>query len=265
MEASRVAAERGHEVRLFESAEQLGGQWRLAGLQPSREQILDHIAWYGRQLERLAVDIRLNDTFVPTDSPWADEIVVATGARPARNGFQRAAPLSDRLPGIDQGNVADITDVLSLARTPSGRVVLVDDLNDWRGIGTALFLQERGCDVTIVTSQSVVAGGLYHSAADVPARTRLAKGGGRMMPHTVVAEWRPLHQQALVRSTLTGQSELIGADWLVVAEVADPNDEMTIALAASNASTPRHVIGDAVAPRRAVLAIYEGRRIGMAL
>jgi hypothetical protein len=28
---------------------------------------------------------------------------------------------------------------------------------------------------------------------------------------------------------------------------------------------PLHVIGDAVAPRRAVLAIYEGRRIGMAL
>jgi 2,4-dienoyl-CoA reductase-like NADH-dependent reductase (Old Yellow Enzyme family) len=265
MEAARVAAERGHEVRLFESADQLGGQWRLAGLQPSREQILDHIAWYGRQLERLDVDVRVNTTFEPTDSGWADEIVVATGARPARNGFQRAAPLTDRLPGVDQGNVADITDVLSLARTPSGRVVLVDDLNDWRGIGTALFLQEHGCHVTIATSQSVVAGGLYHSAADVPARTRFARAGGRMMPHTVVAEWRPLHQQAIVRNTLTGRSETVDADWLAVAEVATSNDEMTIALSTWNPSTPLHVIGDAVAPRRAVLAIYEGRQLGMAL
>ena len=64
MEAARVAAERGHGVRLFESAEQLGGQWRLAGRQPSREQILDHIAWYERELERLDVDIRLNTPFI---------------------------------------------------------------------------------------------------------------------------------------------------------------------------------------------------------
>ena len=170
MEAARVAAERGHQVRLFESVEQLGGQWRLAGQQPSREQILDHIAWYERELERLGVDILLNTPFTPSALPWADEIVVATGARPARNGFQRAVPLTDRMPGIDAGNVADITDVLSLARQPCERVVVVDDLNDWRGIGTALFLQERGCDVTITTSQSVVAGGLFHSAADVPAR-----------------------------------------------------------------------------------------------
>ena len=265
VEAARVAAERGHQVRLFESAEQLGGQWRLAGLQPSREQILEHIAWYERELARLGVDVRLNTAFTASGPSWADEIVVATGSRPARNGFQRAVPLTDRMPGIDEGNVADITDVLSLARRPDGRVVMVDDLNDWRGIGTALFLQERGCDVTITTSQSVVAGGLFHSAADVPARSRFVKGGGRMMPHTVVVEWRPLHQQANVRNTLTGESDAIDADWLVVAEVATPNDNLTVSLARSNSMIPLHVIGDAVAPRRAVLAIYEGRRIGMAL
>jgi hypothetical protein len=169
------------------------------------------------------------------------------------------------MPGIDAGNVADITDVLSLARQPRGRVVVVDDLNDWRGIGTALFLQERGCDVTVTTSQPVVAGGLYHSAADVPARTRFATGGGRMTPHTVVAEWRPLQQQALVRNTLTGQSDIIAADWLVVAEVAESIDNLATSFARSNSAAPLHVIGDAVAPRRAVLAIYEGRRIGMAL
>ena len=116
-----------------------------------------------------------------------------------------------------------------------------------------------------MTSQSVVAGGLFHSAADVPARTRFAKGGGRMMPHTVVAEWRPLHQQAIVSNTLTGESEAIDADWLVVAEVATPNEDLTVSFARSNSMVPLHVIGDAVAPRRAVLAIYEGRRIGMAL
>ena len=159
VEAARVAAERGHQVRLFESGEQLGGQWRLAGLQPSREQILDHIAWYERELD--AAGRRR-----PAEHPRSRRRLSSLGRRdrrrhrghPARNGFQRAVPLTDRMPGIDAGNVADITDVLSLARQPRGRVVLVDDLNDWRGIGTALFLQERGCNVTITTSQPVVAG-----------------------------------------------------------------------------------------------------------
>jgi 2,4-dienoyl-CoA reductase-like NADH-dependent reductase (Old Yellow Enzyme family) len=265
MEAARVAADRGHEVMLFEAAEQLGGQWRLAGLQPSRGQILDHIDWYARELERLGVEIALSTPCTPSAATWADEIVIATGARPSRNGFQRAVPLADRMPGVEAGNFADVTDVLSGALVASGEVLLVDDLNDWRGIGTALFLQEQGCTVTIVTSQAVVAGGLFHSAADVPARTRFAKGGGRMLPHTVVTHWRPSEQRAELRNTLTGEPDVVHADWLVVAEVATPNVEQMTPLSQSNPSTPLHAIGDAVAPRRAVLAIYEGRRIGMAL
>ena len=86
-----------------------------------------------------------------------------------------------------------------------------------------------------------------------------------MTPHTVVTEWRPHQQQAMVHNTLTGRSDAIDADWLVVAEVATPNDNLTTSFARSNSTVPLHVIGDAVAPRRAVLAIYEGRGIGMAL
>ena len=45
MEAARVAAERGHQVTLMEAAAELGGQFRLAGLQPRRGQILDLLDW----------------------------------------------------------------------------------------------------------------------------------------------------------------------------------------------------------------------------
>ena len=50
LEAARVAAERGHSVMLFEAGDKLGGQFRLAGLQPRRAQILDLIDWSERQL-----------------------------------------------------------------------------------------------------------------------------------------------------------------------------------------------------------------------
>ncbi len=130
-------------------APQIGGQYRLAGLQPTRQQVLDHIDWYARQLAQLGVDVRLD---TPVDGAWiaaagAEIVVVATGALPARAGFQRAAPMSDRLPGVDARNVASIEDVLEGGAAPGGRVLLLDDLGDWRGIGTAMFLQERGCDV----------------------------------------------------------------------------------------------------------------------
>ena len=59
LEAARVAAERGHAVVLVEARDRLGGQWVLAGRQPTRSQILDHLAWYERELDRLGVEVRL--------------------------------------------------------------------------------------------------------------------------------------------------------------------------------------------------------------
>src|SRR3954469_16877890 len=60
LEATRVAAERGHAVTLIEAGDRLGGQWCLAGVQPARSQVVEHIAWYERELDRLDVEIRRN-------------------------------------------------------------------------------------------------------------------------------------------------------------------------------------------------------------
>jgi NADPH-dependent 2,4-dienoyl-CoA reductase/sulfur reductase-like enzyme len=262
LEAARVAAERGHRVTLYEAGEALGGQYRLAGLQPSRTQILDHVDWYARQLERLGVDLRLGTRFTIDDLGAAQgTLVLATGAVPARNGFQRAVPMVDRLPGIDGPGVAAIHDVLDGSVSPTGAVLLLDDLGDWRGIGTAMLLQERGCRVTVVTSAPVVAGGLFHSAADVPARQRFARAGGRMRPFTVVTEWS--REAAVLGSTLTGDMAAEHFDWLVVAETARPVVDLAEACAAAGLAF--HHIGDCVSPRRASMAIYEGRALARTL
>jgi 2,4-dienoyl-CoA reductase-like NADH-dependent reductase (Old Yellow Enzyme family) len=262
LEAARVAAERGHEVTLHESASELGGQWRLAGRQPSRGQILDHLAWYERELSRLGVSVVLDSMVDIADvaAAAADHVVVATGAAPARRAFQRSLRLADRLPGIDEDRFAAAEDVLVGTVVPSGRVLVVDDTGDWRGIGTAMLLQESDSDVTIVTSTPAVAGGLFHSAADVPARHRFAVAGGRMEPHTTVARWTG--DGAELRSVLTGACEIRPYDWLVAAETPTARAGLVTALEAAGVA---HVaIGDCVAPRRASLAIYEGRRAGMA-
>jgi 2,4-dienoyl-CoA reductase-like NADH-dependent reductase (Old Yellow Enzyme family) len=263
LEVARVAAERGHRVTLLERDGELGGQFRLAGRQPSRNQIGDLLAWYGRRLAALGVDVRLetDGTAAGVTAMGADEVVVATGARPPHTGFQRALPMVDRLPGGDRPDVVAIHDVLAGGANPGAQVLVLDDLGDWRGLGTALHLAEAGHAVTIVTAAAVVGGGLFHSAADVPLRARFSAAGGSMRPNTVVLGWDG--SGATIRSTLTGAEERLPADTLVIAET--PVAETSLASELTAEGIAFHEIGDCVAPRRASLAFLEGRELARRL
>ena len=263
LEAARVAAERGHRVTLLERGAELGGQFRLAGRQPSRDQIRDLLAWYGHRLAALGVDVRLRTTATAADvaAAAADEVVVATGAQPPRTGFQRALPMVDRLPGAERPDVVAIHDVLDGVANLGARVLVLDDLGDWRGLGTALHLAKAGHEVTIVTAAPVVGGGLFHSAADVPLRTRFTAAGGLLRPATVILAWD--EEGATVRSTLTGGEERLVADTLVIAETPEADTTLARELAAGDIAF--HEVGDCVAPRRASLAFFEGRELARRL
>jgi 2,4-dienoyl-CoA reductase-like NADH-dependent reductase (Old Yellow Enzyme family) len=261
LEAARVAAERGHRVTLGERGDQLGGQFRLAGRQPSRSQVTDLIAWFGRRLDALGVDVRLGTEVHADDvaAAGAETVILATGSRPPGTAFQRSLPMVDRLPGAERADAVSIHDVLDERVLVGRRVVLVDDVNDWRGLGTALHLAERGHAVTIVTSAAVVGGGLFHSAADGPLRQRFAAAGGVMCPATVVLGWDGT--AATVRSTLTGEERRLDADTLVIAET--PVAETALAAELTDRGIAFEPIGDCVSPRRASQAIYEGRELAL--
>ena len=261
LETARVSAERGHRVTLLERAPKLGGQFRLAGRQPSRGQILDLLAWYEHRLDALGVDVRLGTEASADDVEafGADLVILATGSRPPVTGFQRALPMVDRLPGSDRPDAVAIQDVLAETVGVGRRVVVVDDVGDWRGLGTALYLQERGHDVTIVTWAAVVGGGLYHSAADGPLRGRFSAAGGTMRPGTVVVAWDGA--AASVRTVATGAEERLSADTLVIAETAVADTGLAEELRGRGVAF--EAVGDCVAPRRASLAIYEGRELAL--
>ena len=262
LEAARVSAERGHGVMLVEASDELGGQWRLAGRQPTRSQVLDHLAWYAAELERLGVDVRCGRLVTAADvaDEAADHVVVAIGAVPPAAGFQRALRLADRLPGVERGRATTAQDVLAGTVDVEGRVLLLDDVDDWRGIGTAMYLQERGCSVTIATAAAAVAGALFHSAADVPTRRRFALSGGELAPNTVVTRW--CGDAATLRSTLTGHETQQAFDWLVVAGTPVARVELAAELEGLGVVTTS--IGDCLAPRTAAAAILDGRRAALA-
>jgi NADPH-dependent 2,4-dienoyl-CoA reductase/sulfur reductase-like enzyme len=263
LEAARVAAERGHHVVLVEASDEIGGQWRLAGQQPSRSQVLDHLAWYAAELDRLGVEVRLGQTVTADDLAMeaADHIVVAVGAAAPAAGFQRSLRLADQLPGIELGRATTAQDVLAGSVGVAGRVLVLDDVDDWRGIGTAMFLQERGCTVTIATGSPTVAGGLFHSAADAPARRRFAVAGGELAPNTVVTRWSG--DTATLRSMLTGSEVERPFDWLVIAGTAVARTDLVVAL--GDRALAHTAIGDCLAPRTAAAAILDGRRAALAI
>ena len=263
LEAARVAAERGHKVTLAEAGPELGGQFRLAGLQPRRGQITDLIAWYGRQLAQLRVDLRYN-TYLDADDIagfGADRVVLATGSLPAETGFQKALPHLTTLPGIELGNVWSVEDVMMGAARPGHSVVVLDEGGNWRGCGTAWKLAEAGHAVTLVTPDTLVGKELQRSATDWPLRRTLAQLGVRFVTDAAIAEWTKAG--AVVVSLLTGRSEVLQADCLVLATTNVADTQLRRDLAARGiTATP---IGDANAPRNAAMAFFDGRKVGIAL
>ncbi|MDK3075344.1 FAD-dependent oxidoreductase [Sedimentitalea sp. JM2-8] len=263
LEAARVAAERGHRVTLVEAGPKLGGQFRLAGLQPRRGQITELIAWYERQLLGLGVDIRFNCYMDTGDIAafGAGRVLLATGSLPAETGFQKALPHLAALPGIGSGNVWSAEDVMMQAARLGPRVVVLDEGGNWRGCGTAWRLAEDGHEVTIVTPDALVGKELQRSATDWPLRRALARLGVRFVTESAIREWNA--QGAMAESLLTGKTELLAADSLVLAtpNVADPRIRLELAAC----GVAMQAIGDANAPRNAALAIFEGRKAGLAV
>lgn len=76
-----TAADRGHQVTLFEASDELGGHFNLAMRIPGKEEFAETIRYYERQLELTGVKVRMN-TWMDTEDLRAedwDQVVVATG------------------------------------------------------------------------------------------------------------------------------------------------------------------------------------------
>jgi len=263
LEAARVAAERGHQVTVAEAAPEIGGRFRLAGEQPRRAQILDLIQWYGTEMDRLGVEVHLNRLIEPddVDAFGVDSVVVATGSLPDDRGFQRALPQFDRLPGYDNGNVWPAEDIMGRAARPSGHVIVLDDIGHWHGAGTAWHLAEQGCTVTIVTRFPMVAWELVRTATDWPLRQKLEQMGVEVITDAAITQWHG--NGAEVVDLRTGSTRRLEAGGLVLATVNESQTWLAEGLADTDAEV--HIIGDCVAPRLAVMAIYEGRKVGREL
>ena len=108
MSAATVAAERGHQVTLFEAGHELGGQFNLAKVVPGKEEFHETIRYFKTMIVKKGVEVRLNTraSREQLEREGYDDVVVATGVVPR--------PL--KLDGAQLPNVLSYTDVLKGAR-----------------------------------------------------------------------------------------------------------------------------------------------------
>jgi 2,4-dienoyl-CoA reductase (NADPH2) len=288
--AATVAAQRGHEVTLFDSASEIGGQFNIAKRIPGKEEFYETLRYFGRKLETTGVDLRLN-TRVKVDDLLGqgyDEVILATGI----------APRTPAIPGVDNPKVLTYLDVI-LARKPVGKSVAVIgaggigfDVSEYlvhQGVATSLdrdaFWDEWGID-TQLAARGGVAGIKAHPHA--PARqvfllqrkaTKVGDGLGKttgwihrtglknkqvQMLNSV--EYLKIDDAGLhIRIGAEGEEKLLPVDNVVICAGQDPLRELYEGLQAAGQSV--HLIGgaDVATELDAKRAIDQGSRLAAGL
>ena len=110
-----AAAERGHDVELFEAADEIGGQFQLARRVPGKEEFAETLRYFTRRLELTGVKTHLGARAGVEDLAGFDVVVLATGVTPRTVG----------IPGADRPNVHGYADVLLGRATIGARVAVV--------------------------------------------------------------------------------------------------------------------------------------------
>ncbi|TCC40064.1 NADPH-dependent 2,4-dienoyl-CoA reductase [Kribbella capetownensis] len=112
--AAVTAAERGHQVELFEADDEIGGQFGIARRIPGKEEFAETIRYYRRRIELTGVKLHLGRRATVEDLAGFDEVILATGVVP------RVPAIS----GIDHPKVLSYVDVVRDGK-PVGATVAV--------------------------------------------------------------------------------------------------------------------------------------------
>ncbi len=249
MEAARIARIRGHDVSIWERAEQLGGKLEVAGLAPSKREVLRFRDHQSNRLAELGVDIHLNSEVTPevVTAEAPDVVIVAIGAE----------PIVPPIPGIGASMVHDAQQLLrgDVSVAPGERVVVIG--GSATGCETAEHLTGEGAEVTIIEMRPGVGFGIEAITRRHLIR-ELKRSGVQMLTGAKVIMIEDDH----VLYEADGETRSVPADRVALALGFRPAGN---ALAEQIEAPQVLVLGDASRPADFVSAINAGADAGLAV
>jgi mycofactocin system FadH/OYE family oxidoreductase 2 len=251
LEASRIAASRGHQVILCEKNRELGGQVELFTRDPMRAEFGGLIRFLIKQNEKLGVEVRLGEEMTPEmimrENPGA--VILANGSTPWR----------PPIPGIEREEVLDAWQVLKKEKDVGPNVAIIAGREGHQApLSLAEFLVDQGKKVMVFSELSVV-------GADIEVNTfrmlyqRLFEKKVDLRPFTGVKEIKD--RKVVIHNVFTkNEEEIDGIDTVVIAAGNRSNNQMYRAL--KGKVRELYAIGDCVSPRKVNDAMIEGNRVG---
>lgn len=283
-----VAAERGHQVTLFDGADEIGGQFNVAKRIPGKEEFHETLRYFRRMLEKWRVAVKLGvrvDARQLLDEGY-DEVVLATGV----------VPRIPDIEGVNHPKVIGYLDAL-LGRKPVGRRVailgaggigfdvaeFVTQKGPSASLDRELFMEEWGVDLKVAHR-----GGIAGMEANPPESPRevyllqrktskpgknLGKTTGwihraslkqRKVQMIPGVSYRKIDDRGL-HLTLNGEERVLDVDTVILCTGQEPLRDLQAALIEGGARV--HLIGgaDVAVELDAKRAIDQGSRLAATL
>jgi 2,4-dienoyl-CoA reductase (NADPH2) len=283
-----VAAQRGHEVLLFEAAGEIGGQFNMAKRVPGKEEFHETLRYFGRQLQLTGVQVNLNHKVSAQDllADGYDEIVLATGVSPRQpritggdhpkvlsyiDVLLHGKPVGKRVAIIGAGGIGfDVTEFLSHAGTPPS-------------LDPEQFFKEWGVDRSLSVAGGIA--GIKPQIEPSPRQLYLLQRKASKLGETLGKTTGWIHRSSLhhkrvemisgasydaiddagLHITVDGKSRLLEVDNVVICAGQESRRELEAELRSGGASV--HLIGGAELATEldAKRAINQGCRLAAVL
>ncbi|MGN5131392.1 FAD-dependent oxidoreductase [Aeromonas hydrophila] len=274
------AAERGHQVSLFDQASEIGGQFNFAKQIPGKEEFHETLRYFAKRLEKCGVELYLGQRQSAESllGGGFDEVILATGIRPR----------TPNIPGIEHAKVMSYLDVLRDHKPVGDKVAVIGaggigfDVAEYlvEGKGDRSrdhWLKEWGID-----KQLGERGGLMAPVIDAPERqvwllqrkeSKVGDGLGKTTGwiHRTVLKNRKVEMLSGVQYLriddeglhiqVGEQQQCLPVDQVIICAGQEPLKELQAGLQA--AGKPVHIIGgaDVAAELDAKRAIRQGAEL----
>ena len=261
LEYARIAAARGNHVVVYERETEVGGHVRAYGALPNRTQYGTIATWLAEQARGNGATIKTGSAITPENldavlaAEQPDHVVVATGARYRRDGFQ--GQTAKPLPGWESGRCVTWDEVALDKVTATGDVLVIDEMADVAAPLTAVKLARLGAKVRLLTKWPMIG---WETTAEVYLHwvlTYLYEAEVEIITDHAVKRINGSEVE-IVNIYAPSKTRSIRADTIVMATARASETALYHLLRERGRSV--EAIGCAVAPRTVYEATLEGHR-----